>query len=30
MGHVYLDRMSDLSTLTHMREFYRHWIKEED
>src|SRR3990172_8016500 len=30
MGHVYLDHMSDLSTLTHMREFYRHWIKEED
>jgi peptide deformylase len=30
MGYVYLDRMSDLSTLTHMREFYRHWIKEED
>lgn len=29
MGHVYLDRMSDLSTLTHMREFYRYWIKEE-
>jgi len=30
MGHVYLDRMSDFSTLTHMREFYRYWAKEED
>lgn len=26
-GHVYLDRMTDLSTLCHMREFYRHWVK---
>ncbi len=30
MGYVYLDRMPDLSTLTHMREFYRHWVKDED
>jgi peptide deformylase len=30
MGHVYLDRMSDFSTLAHMREFYRYWVKEED
>jgi peptide deformylase len=30
MGHVYLDRMSNLSTLTHMREFYRYWVKEEE
>lgn len=30
MGHLYLDRMSNLSTLTHMREFYRHWVQDED
>ena len=30
MGHVYLDRMSDLSALSHMREFYRYWVKEEE
>ncbi len=30
MGHVYLDRMPDLSTLTHMREFYRHWVRQEE
>lgn len=29
VGHVYLDRMSDLATLCHMREFYRYWVKSE-
>ncbi len=28
-GKVYLDRMKDLSTLSHMREFYRHWYPEQ-
>lgn len=30
MGHLYLDRMHDFSTLTHMREFYRHWVPQEE
>lgn len=29
-GKVYLDRMRDLSTLAHMKEFKRYWIKHED
>jgi peptide deformylase len=28
MGHVYLDRMRDLRTLTHMSEFQRYWLPE--
>ena len=27
MGHVYLDRMSDLTTLTHLAELQRYWLK---
>jgi hypothetical protein len=29
MGHVYLDRMSDLHTLTHLDEMRRYWMPEE-
>jgi peptide deformylase len=29
MGHVYLDRMSDLLTLTHLDEMKRYWLPEE-
>jgi hypothetical protein len=29
MGHVYLDRMSDLQTLTHLDEMRRYWLPEE-
>jgi peptide deformylase len=29
MGHVYLDRMSDLQTLTHLEEMQRYWLPEE-
>src|SRR6516165_7959304 len=29
MGHVYLDRMSDLHTLTHLDEMRRFWLPEE-
>ncbi len=29
MGHVYLDRMSDLQTLTHLDEMKRYWMPEE-
>jgi peptide deformylase len=29
MGHVYLDRMSDLHTLTHLEEMNRYWLPEE-
>ena len=29
-GHVYLDRMSDLKSLTHLREFARYWAGEKD
>jgi peptide deformylase len=29
MGHVYLDRMSDLHTLTHLDEMRRYWLPEE-
>ena len=29
MGHVYLDRMSDLRTLTHLDEMQRYWLPEE-
>ena len=29
MGHVYLDRMSDLHTLTHLDEMKRYWLPEE-
>jgi peptide deformylase len=29
MGHVYLDRMSDLQTLTHLDEMKRYWLPEE-
>ena len=28
MGHVYLDRMRDLATLTHLAEFQRYWLPE--
>jgi peptide deformylase len=28
MGYVYLDRMRDLRTLTHMSEFQRYWLPE--
>lgn len=28
MGRVYLDRMRDLSTLTHLAEFQRYWLPE--
>lgn len=26
-GHVYMDRMKDLTTLTHLKEFSRYWMK---
>jgi peptide deformylase len=26
MGHVYLDRMRDLATLTHLAEYQRYWL----
>lgn len=26
MGHLYIDRMRDLSTLTHFQEFQRYWL----
>jgi peptide deformylase len=29
MGHVYLDRMTDLHTLTHLDEMRRYWLPEE-
>lgn len=29
-GHVYLDRMEDFRTLTHLEEFSRFWLKPED
>jgi len=29
MGHVYLDRMGDLRTLTHLDEMQRYWLPEE-
>jgi len=29
MGHVYLDRMPDLTTLTHLEEMRRYWLPEE-
>jgi peptide deformylase len=29
MGHVYLDRMADLRTLTHLDEMQRYWLPEE-
>jgi len=29
MGKVFLDRMSDFSTLTHLKEYERYWLKEE-
>ena len=29
MGHVYLDRMKDLQTLTHLDEMSRYWLPEE-
>jgi len=29
MGHVYLDRMKDLQTLTHLDEMRRYWLPEE-
>jgi peptide deformylase len=29
MGHVYLDRMTDLNTLTHLDEMGRYWLEEE-
>jgi peptide deformylase len=29
MGHVYLDRMADLRTLTHLDEMKRYWLPEE-
>jgi peptide deformylase len=29
MGHVYLDRMPDLGTLTHLDEFQRFWMPED-
>jgi len=29
MGHVYLDRMSNLQTLTHLDEMRRYWLPEE-
>ena len=29
MGHVYLDRMPDLKTLSHMDEFQRFWLPEQ-
>jgi peptide deformylase len=28
MGHVYLDRMRDFNTLTHLAEFQRYWLPE--
>lgn len=28
MGKVYIDRMKDLSTLTHLKEFETYWVKE--
>jgi peptide deformylase len=28
-GKVYLDRMKDLSTLTHLTEWTKHWLKQE-
>jgi hypothetical protein len=28
MGHVYLDRMGDLHTLTHLEEMQRFWASE--
>ena len=30
MGKVYLDRMTDLSTLTHMEEMQRYWLPDKD
>jgi peptide deformylase len=30
MGHVYLDRMSSFSTLTHLEEMKRYWLPEEN
>ena len=29
-GKVYLDRMSDLSTLCHLQEWSRYWLREEE
>ena len=29
MGKVYLDRMRDFQTLTHLQEFQRYWLPEE-
>jgi len=29
MGHVYVDRMPDLKTLTHLEEMKRYWVPEE-
>jgi len=29
MGKVFLDRMSDFSTLTHLKEYERYWLEEE-
>jgi peptide deformylase len=29
MGKVFLDRMADFSTLTHLKEYERYWLKEE-
>jgi len=28
-GHLFVDRMKDMSTLTHLGEFHRYWIKGE-
>jgi peptide deformylase len=30
MGKVFLDRMTDFSTLTHLKEYERFWLKEEE
>ena len=29
MGNVYIDRMPDLKTLTHLAEFQRYWLPQE-
>ncbi|MGC8499708.1 MAG: peptide deformylase [Leptospirillia bacterium] len=29
-GHLFVDRMKDMSTLTHLGEFRRYWVKEEE
>src|SRR5262249_43907008 len=30
MGKVFLDRMPDFTTLTHLKEYERFWLKEEE